>query len=84
MNKYNWAREDEAAYIEERKNRCEHCQPEHEDTIKWLENVANQDLVYSLYSQYGINPDTIYKEFEAEITVPGEERIITEPIEHVA
>ena len=65
MNNYRWTPEDEAAYLEERKNKCDHCHPAHEHTIKWLESVANQDLIYSLYSQYGINPDTIYKEFEA-------------------
>ena len=84
MNNYRWTPEDEAAYLEERKNRCEHCQPEHEETIKWLEGVASQDLIHALYSQYGINPDTIYKEFEAEITVREKERIIPELIEHVA
>jgi hypothetical protein len=84
MNNYQWTPEDEAAYFEERKSKCDHCHPVHEDTIKWLESVANQDLIYSVYSQYGINPDTIYKEFEAEITVREKERIIPELIEHVA
>ena len=84
MNNYQWTPEDEAAYMEERKNRCEHCQPEHEDTVKWLESVSNQDLIFAVYSQYGINPDTIYKEFEAEITIHEEGRIIPELIEEVA
>lgn len=84
MKNYNWTPEHEAAYLEERKNRCEHCHPTHEDTIKWLESVANQELIYTVYSQHGINPDTIYKEFEAEITVREKERILPELIEHVA
>lgn len=84
MNNYHWTPEHEAAYMEERKNRCEHCHPENEDTIKWLESVANQELIYAVYSQYGINPDTIYKEFEVEITVREKERILPELIEHVA
>lgn len=84
MKNYKWAREHEEAYLEERKSRCEHCYPEHEETIKWLDNVANQELVRTLYRQYGINPDTIYKEFEAEIELQTEERMIPEPIEHVA
>ena len=84
MNTYQWTPEHEAAYLEERKNKCEHCQPEHVDTIRWLQSVSNQDLIFAVYSQYGINPDTIYKEFEAEITVREKERIIPELIEHVA
>jgi len=84
MNNYHWTPEHEAAYMEERKNRCEHCHPENEDTIKWLESVANQELIYAVYSQYGINPDTIYKEFEVEIAVREKERILPELIEHVA
>ena len=84
MKNYHWTPEHEAAYMEERKNKCEHCQPEHEDTSKWLESVSNQDLIYTIYRQYGINPDTIYKEFEAEIAIRTEERIVPELIEHVA
>ena len=78
-----WTSRDEEAYREERKNRCDHCHPDHDETLKWLDNVANMELIYAVYSQYGINPDTIYKEFEAEITV-HEERIIPEPIVDVA
>jgi len=84
MNTNQWTPENEAAYMEERKYKCEHCQPEHEETIKWLESVANQDLIFAVYKQYGINPDTIYKEFEAEITLREQERIIPELIEDVA
>jgi len=84
MNTNQWIPEHEAAYMEERKYKCEHCQPEHEETIKWLESVANQDLIFAVYKQYGINPDTIYKEFEAEITLREQERIIPELIEDVA
>ena len=85
MNNYHWTSEQEAAYLEERKNKCEHCQPEHKDTMKWLENVSNQDLLYAVYKQYGINPNTVYKEYEAEIiAVREEERIIPELIEEVA
>ena len=84
MKIYRWTPDDEAAYLEERKYKCEHCHPEHEDTIKWLESVSNQNIIYAVYSQYGINPDTIYKEFEAEITLREENRIIPELIEDVA
>jgi hypothetical protein len=84
MKNYHWTPEYEAAYMEERKNKCEHCQPEHEETAKWLESVCNQDLLYAVYKEYGINPATIYMEYEAEITVRKEERIIPELIEHVA
>jgi hypothetical protein len=83
MNNYHWTPEDEAAYMEERKYRCDHCQPEHEDTARWLESVANQDLIHTVYSRYGINPNTIYKEFEAEISL-REDRFIPELIEDVA
>ena len=84
MNSYQWIPEHEAAYLEERKYKCEHCQPEHEETIKWLESVANQDLIFAVYTKYGINPDIIYKEFEAGLTLLEKERIIPELREHVA
>ena len=83
MNTNQWTSEDEAAYMEERKYRCEHCHPEHEETIKWLDNAANQELIYAVYSRHGINPNTIYKEFEAEIILL-EQKIIPELIEDVA
>jgi len=84
MNNNHWTPEHEAAYMEERKYRCDHCHPEHEDTTRWLESVANQELIYTVYSRYGINPDTIYKEFEAEIALRQQDIIIPEAIEHVA
>lgn len=84
MNTYQWTPEDEAAYLEERKNKCEHCHPEHEETISWLESVSNQDLIFAVYRQYGINPDTIYKEFEAEVASREEKMVIPELIEDVA
>ena len=84
MKNYHWTPDHEEAYKEERKNKCEHCQPEHEETTKWLENVSNQDLLFAVYKEYGITPHTIYKEFEAEIIIREEERIIPELIEHVA
>ena len=84
MKSYHLAPEHEVAYMEERKNKCEHCQPEHEYTTKWLESVSNQDLLYTVYSEYGINPNTVYLEFEAEITMRKEERIIPELAEEVA
>ena len=80
----NWTPETEAAYLEERKNKCEHCQPEHEETAKWLESICNQDLLYSVYKQYGINPNTVYREFEAEINIRVQETIVPELIEEVA
>ena len=83
MNIKQWTSRDEEAYREERKNRCDHCHPDHDETLKWLDNVANMELIYAVYSQYGINPDTIYKEFEAEIIL-REQRIIPELIEDVA
>lgn len=84
MNDYRWIPDHEAAYMEERKNKCEHCQPEHEETTKWLESVSNQNLLYAVYKEYSITPDILYKEFEAEISIREEERIIPELIEHVA
>lgn len=84
MNSYHLAPDHEAAYIEERKNKCEHCQPEHEDTTKWLESVSNQDLLFAVYRQYGINPNTVYLEFEAEIITRENESIIPELAEEVA
>ena len=84
MKNYHWTPDHEAAYKEERKYKCEHCHPEHEETTKWLENVSNQDLLYAVYREHGITPNTIYLEFEAEITIREEERILPELIEHVA
>ena len=84
MNTYHWTPEHEAAYLEERKNKCEHCQPEHKETTKWLESISNQDILYAVYKQYGINPNTLYKEFEDEIVIHAEERIVRELIEEVA
>jgi len=84
MNTYHWTPEHEAAYLEERKNKCEHCQPEHKETAKWFESICNQDILYAVYKQYGINPNTVYKEFEDEIIIHAEERIVRELIEEVA
>ncbi len=84
MNTYHWTPEHEAAYLDERKNKCEHCEPEHEETVKWIESISNQDLLYAVYRQYGITPNTVYKEFEAEIIIRAEERIAPELIEEVA
>ena len=84
MKNYHWTPDHEAAYKEERKYKCEHCHPEHEETISWLESVSNQDLIFAVYRQYGINPDTIYKEFEAEVASREEKMVIPELIEDVA
>ena len=84
MNTYHWTSEHEAAYLEERKNKCEHCQPEHKETAKWLESISNQEILYAVYKKYGINPNTLYKEFEDEIIIHADERIVREPIEEVA
>jgi len=71
-----WTSEHEAAYFEERKNKCEHCQPDNEVTISWLESVAAQDLVHTAFAKYGISPKTIYSEYEQEFaTVYSVEQI---------
>lgn len=62
----NWTSEHDAAYFEERKNKCEHCQPESDETISWLESVAVQDLVHTAFAKYGIAPKMIYQEYEQE------------------
>lgn len=84
MSTCRWTPDDETAYLEERKYICEHFQPEHEDTIRWLESVTTQDLIYAVYRRYGIHPATIYKEFEAENSLCNEDRIISGLIEDVA
>ena len=61
-----WTSEHEAAYLEERKNQCDHCQPDQEETIAWLESVTAQDIVHSVFAKYGIHPKDVYREFEAE------------------
>lgn len=61
-----WKSEHEQTYLEERKNICEHCRPESEEAITWLESIAAQEIVYSVVSRYGIHPKTIYKELEEE------------------
>jgi hypothetical protein len=66
VNTSGWTGEHEAAYLEERKNKCDHCHPEQEESMKWLESRSAQDLVYSVYRQFGIHPKTIYREFEEE------------------
>jgi hypothetical protein len=65
-NSTRWTMEDEALYLEERKYRCECCDPEHEATIKWLESSNSQDLVVSVYKTYGIPPHVVFREFEDE------------------
>ena len=84
MNTYHWTPEHEAAYMEERKNKCEHCLPVHEETQKWLQSATNHDILFAVYKQYGITPDTVYQEFEAEIMIHDHERIVPEPREEVA
>ncbi|HUQ65343.1 MAG TPA: hypothetical protein VM101_04275 [Flavitalea sp.] len=84
MINYHRPPKHEAAYLEERKNKCEHCHPKHEVTQKWLENVSNQDILFKVHQQYGITPATVYHEFEAEITIRLEESIVPEPREEVA
>lgn len=61
-----WTSEHEEAYFEERKNKCEHCHPESDEAISWLESVAAQDLVHTAFAKYGIDPKTIYREYEQE------------------
>lgn len=63
-----WTSEHEAAYLEERKNKCEHCQPVQDETITWLESLSVQDIVYTAYKKYGIHPKDIYNEFENEFS----------------
>jgi hypothetical protein len=84
MNTYHLIPEHEAAYLEERKYKCEHCEPEHEETQKWLESVSNQDILFAVYHQHGIPPHIVYEEFHAEINIRQQERIIPEPHEEVA
>lgn len=68
LNDSEWMSEHETAYLEERKNKCEHCLPDHEETIAWLEGVCAQDIVYEAFKKYGISPKIIYKEFEEEFS----------------
>ncbi|RYF93436.1 MAG: hypothetical protein EOO00_06260 [Chitinophagaceae bacterium] len=67
LNEREWTSEHEA-YHEERKNKCEHCHPEQEESISWTENVAIQELIYTAYSKYGIDPKIIYREYELEFS----------------
>ena len=62
LNTNGWTSEHEAAYHEERKNRCDYCHPEQEETISWLESIAALDMVHAVYRQHGIPPHIIYKE----------------------
>ena len=66
LNEREWMSEHEEAYHEERKNKCEHCHPEQEESMSWFENIASGDLVYTAYSKYGIDPKIIYREYELE------------------
>jgi hypothetical protein len=63
-----WTNEDEVLYLEERKYRCESCDPKNEATIRWLEGSVCQGMVISVYKTHGIPPHVIYKEFEEELS----------------
>jgi hypothetical protein len=60
--------EHEEAYHEERKNKCEHCHPQQEESMSWFDNVTAQDIVHEVYKRYGIDPKIIYREYELEFT----------------
>jgi hypothetical protein len=75
-NLNGWTSEQDAAYLEERKNKCEYCHPEHNETIEWLESLTAQEVVFAAYTQHGIDPKTIYKEYLLELSYqPAAEEI---------
>jgi hypothetical protein len=67
-NLNGWSSEQEAAYHEERKNKCEYCEPENSETLEWLENLTAQEVVIAAYRQHGISPKIIYQEYFEELS----------------